>query len=104
MTAERRYSSGGRVCGSGPAALGRWDPAPDRLDQFRALRETLRLIHGPDSLTVHLDVVHAVIAGDETQGGDGGPELFQDRVRILERLRLVSAGKAVANQNFCHPI
>lgn len=80
----------------------RTDASADALEQLRGLREPPRFVEGEHEVPVDFHVVDAVIPGHEPEGGYRGSEFLEDRVRILDRLRLVSAREAVPNQDFRH--
>src|SRR5207247_10663843 len=82
--------------------LGRGEAVADRPDQIVRFGESHSPIHGENELSVNLDVVHAVIAWDQAKARHLWAELLQNRVRVLHRLRLISAGKTVPDQDLRH--
>src|SRR6266581_7678240 len=85
------------------ASLARLDPSPNLLDQLSRLGEPVRLLERKHDRLVDRDIVDAVVAGDESEGGQRLAEFLQNRVRVLDRLGQISTRSAVANRDFRHP-
>ena len=75
---------------------------PDLADQLRSLGEPHRLVEGEDDRPIHLDVVHAVGPGNEAEVREFLTEFFQNRIRVLDRLRLIATWSAESDCDFCH--
>src|SRR5467141_5298095 len=93
-----RSSRGSRLL---PRLL-RPESVPDGPDELAGHREAHRAVHREDKLAVHFHIIHAVIPGDQAKARELRAELLENRVRVLHRLRLITARKAVPDQDFRH--
>src|SRR6266508_744153 len=85
-----------------PSGFRRADLSTDLADQLGRLGEPHRLVEREHEGAVDLDVVDAVRPRHESEVRELLPEFLQDRVRVLDRLELVTAGYAVPNKYFRH--
>src|SRR5207245_11231048 len=80
----------------------RCDSGSDLAYQLGRLGEPHRLVEGKHEVAVDFDIVDAAVAGDQPQVRERLAEFLEDRIRVLHRFRLISAGDGKTNYDLRH--